>query len=116
MHPHGWTNKLPKEAQELKRVSIIGMKALTAVHGTKYKFGPIYATIYPVAGNTIDFAYKNGIVYSFTLELRDKGRYGFLLPEDQILPTSEETWAGLLARYFSHLNCYVNKNHKFSCF
>ncbi|KAB7496908.1 putative metallocarboxypeptidase A [Armadillidium nasatum] len=35
MHPHGWKKEHPKEAKELKRVSRIGMHALTAVHGTK---------------------------------------------------------------------------------
>ena len=38
-----------------------------------------------------------GIKYSYTIELRDQGRYGFLLPEDQIIPTGEETWAGVKA-------------------
>lgn len=27
---------------------------------------------------------------SFTYELRDTGRYGFLLPKEQILPSAEE--------------------------
>ncbi len=37
------------------------------------------------------------IEYVYTIELRDEGQYGFLLPPDQILPTVEETWAGLKA-------------------
>lgn len=32
--------------------------------------------------------------YSFTPELRDTGRYGFVLPANQIRPTAVETWAG----------------------
>ena len=35
--------------------------------------------------------------YSFSVELRDTGRYGFLLPPDQIIPTGEETFEGLKA-------------------
>merc|ERR1712059_76485 len=34
-----------------------------------------------------------GIPYSYGIELRDTGMYGFLLPPDQIIPTGEETWA-----------------------
>lgn len=34
---------------------------------------------------------------SFTVELRDKGRYGFVLPPAQILPTCEENWAAIKA-------------------
>jgi len=38
-----------------------------------------------------------GIKYSYTLELRDRGRYGFLLPRSQIIPTAEETWTAIRA-------------------
>jgi carboxypeptidase A4 len=31
--------------------------------------------------------------FAYTIELRDTGRYGFILPEDQILPSGEELWA-----------------------
>jgi carboxypeptidase A1 len=27
--------------------------------------------------------------------MRDTGRYGFLLPADQIIPNAREVWAGL---------------------
>jgi hypothetical protein len=33
---------------------------------------------------------------SFTYELRDTGRYGFLLPPNQILPNSEEIYPAFL--------------------
>jgi hypothetical protein len=51
----------------------------------------------PAASTTIDYSYALGITYSFTLELRDTGTYGFLLPAVEIVPTAEETWAGLIA-------------------
>lgn len=47
-------------------------------------------------GTTVDWAYDNGVKYSFSLELRDSGRYGFLLPSSQIIPTATETWPALL--------------------
>ena len=58
-----------------------------------------FETILDVAsGNTLDWTYDvAGIVYSYTLELRDTGHDGFELPEDQILPTATETWEGLKA-------------------
>lgn len=47
-------------------------------------------------GITVDWSYDNGIKYSYTFELRDTGRYGFLLPASQIIPTAEETWLALM--------------------
>jgi len=35
----------------------------------------------------------------YTYKLRDKSRYGFLLPPDQIIPTGEETLDSLLVLF-----------------
>ncbi|MCL4139048.1 UNVERIFIED_CONTAM: hypothetical protein GTU68_044457, partial [Idotea baltica] len=97
MYAFGYTYDLPPEAPELDAVAKIGVDALYAVNGVLYEYGPVAETIYPSAGTTIDYAYAQGIVNSFTLELRDTGEYGFILPADQITPVGEETWAGLIA-------------------
>lgn len=49
-------------------------------------------------GNSMDHVYGMlGIKYSFGLELRGKSSLiNFLLPPNEILPTSEEVLAGLL--------------------
>lgn len=50
------------------------------------------------SGGSEDWTYGNlNVIYSFSVELRDEGRYGFLLPKDQIIPTGEETFEGLKA-------------------
>ena len=47
---------------------------------------------------TIDHYYQvEGIVHSYTVELRDLGEYAFELPPEFILPTATETWNGLKA-------------------
>merc|ERR1712029_80085 len=33
--------------------------------------------------------------FAFTTELRDTGRYGFILPPDQIIESGEEIWAAM---------------------
>jgi len=56
----------------------------------------------PGAGGSDDWAKGlGGFKYSYTVEVRDTGRYGFLLPKEQIIPTAEETWAALqvMARF-----------------
>ena len=35
------------------------------------------------------------IKYTFTLELRDTGKYGFVLPKEQIVPSGEEILSAL---------------------
>ncbi|RXG66421.1 hypothetical protein Avbf_13277 [Armadillidium vulgare] len=97
MYPFGYTDDLPTNVDELNRLSQIGVNALEAVYGTPYEYGPIGVTIYPASGSSVDFAYDNGVVLAFALELRDTGEYGVLLPADQITPTCEETWAGIIA-------------------
>lgn len=55
-----------------------------------YTVGPSAALLYPAAGGSDDWAKSIGIKYSYTIELRDKGRYGFVLPAQYIEPTAKE--------------------------
>ena len=59
---------------------------------------PCFSPPDPAAGGSEDWTYGElGVKYSFSVELRDEGRYGFLLPPEQIIPTGEETFEGLKA-------------------
>ena len=52
----------------------------------------------PAAGASLDWAYATlGAKYSYVVELRDTGYYGFLLPENQIMPSGEEAYKAVLA-------------------
>nr|XP_025721334.1 carboxypeptidase A2 isoform X2 [Callorhinus ursinus]XP_025721432.1 carboxypeptidase A2 isoform X2 [Callorhinus ursinus] len=95
MFPYGYTCTQSDNFDELNEVAKKAAQALASLHGTKYKVGPICSVIYQASGGSIDWSYDHGIKYSFAFELRDTGRYGFLLPARQILPTAEETWLGL---------------------
>ncbi|NXW68245.1 CBPA1 Carboxypeptidase, partial [Hirundo rustica] len=95
LYPYGYTSAPAPDQQELHEVSAKAVAALSSLYGTKYKYGSIITTIYRASGGTIDWTYNQGIKYSFTFELRDTGRYGFLLPAKQIVPTAQETWLGL---------------------
>ncbi|NXD44001.1 CBPA1 Carboxypeptidase, partial [Copsychus sechellarum] len=95
LYPYGYTYTAVPDQQELHEVSAKAVAALSSLYGTQYKYGSIITTIYRASGGTIDWTYNQGIKYSFTFELRDTGRYGFLLPAKQIVPTAEETWLAL---------------------
>ena len=55
----------------------------------------ILSLLDPAAGGSDDWVKGVvGVKYCYTIELRDTGRYGFLLPVQQIIPTGKETFEG----------------------
>ncbi|XP_017821251.2 carboxypeptidase B [Callithrix jacchus] len=102
LYPYSYDYKLGTNNVELNALAKAAVKELATLHGTKYTYGPGATTIYPAAGGSDDWAYDQGIRYSFTFELRDRGRYGFLLPESQIRATCEETMLAI-----KHVASYV---------
>ncbi|XP_048013734.1 carboxypeptidase A1-like isoform X1 [Megalobrama amblycephala] len=97
MYPYGFTETPAKDQAELHELARTAITELKSLYNTAYTFGNMITTIYQADGVTADWTYEQGIKYSYTFELRDTGRYGFLLPADQILPTAEETWLALMA-------------------
>nr|XP_006812385.1 PREDICTED: carboxypeptidase A4-like [Saccoglossus kowalevskii] len=82
----------------MMEMAAYGTNATLAVSGLVFTYGSCGEILYEAAGNANDFAYGTmGIPYSYVIELRDDGEYGFLLPEDQIIPSGEETYAGIKA-------------------
>ncbi|XP_032119712.1 carboxypeptidase B [Sapajus apella] len=102
LYPYSYDYKLGTNNVELNSLAKAAVNELATLHGTKYTYGPGATTIYPAAGGSDDWAYDQGIRYSFTFELRDKGKYGFLLPESQIRATCEETMLAI-----KHVASYV---------
>lgn len=95
MYPWGYTSDLPEDWQELDDLAQSAVDALTAVHGTRYDIGSSTTILYAAAGGSDDWAKGGaGVKYSYTIELRDTGYWGFLLPPEQIIPTGEETFEG----------------------
>ncbi|SPJ73312.1 related to carboxypeptidase A [Fusarium torulosum] len=71
---------------------------IKANSGNSYTTGNSCRALYATTGDSLD--YIQGVAkakYSYTIELRDKGTYGFSLPANQIQPTVRETWAGVVA-------------------
>uniref|UniRef100_A0A672M0F3 Carboxypeptidase A1 n=2 Tax=Sinocyclocheilus grahami TaxID=75366 RepID=A0A672M0F3_SINGR len=97
LYPYGYTSTPAKDQAELHELARKAVTALQSLYNTRYTYGSIITTIYQASGGTIDWTYNQGIKYSYTFELRDTGRYGFLLPANQIVPTAEETWLALMA-------------------
>ncbi|XP_037539214.1 carboxypeptidase A2 [Nematolebias whitei] len=103
MYPYGYSCGSVPHQSELDSVSKAAAQKLTSLYGTWYKVGSICNIIYQASGGSIDWSYDVGIKYSFAFELRDTGRFGFILPADQIIPTASETWLAL-----KHIMDYVS--------
>ncbi|GAC71234.1 zinc carboxypeptidase [Moesziomyces antarcticus T-34] len=95
----------PADEEDLLEASLGAIKAVKAVDGKAFTAGKI-CEVYAVAGgNAVDWAYaaskdtqgqqKAKVKWSFSIELRDGGTYGFLLPKKQIVPAASETSAAL---------------------
>ncbi|CAG2163565.1 unnamed protein product, partial [Oppiella nova] len=98
IYPWGWTNTLTADDKNLARLAKVASNALASVYGTKYTTGTSTNVLYAAAGGADDWAYgTGGIKYAYTVELRDKGSYGFALPKSQIRPTCEETTVAFIA-------------------
>ncbi|XP_048253733.1 carboxypeptidase A1-like [Haliotis rufescens] len=98
LYPLGYRGGRTIDDMDFRASAQAATAAITAVHGTNFIYGSVYSIIQKVTGDSIAYMYKKAVIkYSVALELRDRGTYGFLLPADQIIPTGEETLAGILA-------------------
>jgi len=92
--PWGFQSQTPDDYDQMYELALRGGDALTAVHGKTYETGCIPCMLYIASGSSTDWAHgEAGIGFTTSMELRDTGAYGFLLPPAQIIPTAEETWA-----------------------
>ncbi|XP_033102550.1 carboxypeptidase B-like [Anneissia japonica] len=90
------TAALPSDSKDHDAMGKACTDALKAVHGTQYTYGPSARTLYAASGCSVDWGYATlKAKYSYVVELRDTGNYGFVLPEDQIIPSGEETLAAV---------------------
>ncbi|KAG0365115.1 carbamoyl-phosphate synthase (glutamine-hydrolyzing) cpa2 [Gamsiella multidivaricata] len=104
----GDCDQIPKDDEDIMEAAMGAAKALYGIHGKKFAVGSICSIIYQASGGSIDWTYAEGKVkYSYGVELRDTGRYGFLLPESEILPSSEETFAAVI-----YLSNFIRKREK----
>lgn len=83
MYPYGYKSELLENDKELRRLTILAAEAIQSKQGEIYKTGPIYSTIYPASGSTLDWVQLNtNCKYNFVFEMRDTGenfRFNFIV-------------------------------------
>jgi hypothetical protein len=88
----------PTDWRDLARTGKRAARALYKLYQTKYKIGSGADALYPASGGSDDWAKDRARVkFVYLLELRPSEEEwdGFILDEDQLLPTAEETWEGV---------------------
>ncbi|KAF5281424.1 hypothetical protein FQR65_LT14695 [Abscondita terminalis] len=90
--------EVPENNDQLHDIGIKAMNKLAERYGTEYTVGNKPNVLgYIGSGGSIDWMCGvHKIKMPYTFELRDTGRYGFILPPDQIIPTGLETFDGLI--------------------
>lgn len=90
LYPWGYTYDPPPDEPLLSELSLDMADLIQDVHGEVYT--PMQASdLYLTSGTTDDWSYGELGTFCFTIELRPQGFFpGFLLPEDEIIPTWEE--------------------------
>lgn len=96
LKPVGFDRRPPKDAAIHEAAGKAAVNAIYNTHGVSYR-NLRSVELYPTSGSSGDWIYLQGVTNSYTIELRDTGRYGFRLPTSQIIPTGEENVRGFIA-------------------
>ena len=96
MYPYGYqVSPQAEDTELLHSISTDVVNAIQDTYDTKWKYGPIATTVYVASGSSVDYWYDElGIICAFAVELRDTGKYGFLLPDSEIPLVANEMWNG----------------------
>ncbi|KAL7286392.1 hypothetical protein TKK_0019344 [Trichogramma kaykai] len=98
LYPWGYDRRVPPDYKELEAVGRRMAEAMRLAGGANshYTVGNSATTLYAAAGGADDWAKANQkIKYTYTVELRDRGQNGFVLPAKYIKPTAEEAIAAV---------------------
>ncbi|MCC7290569.1 MAG: hypothetical protein IT449_00745 [Phycisphaerales bacterium] len=91
--PWGHTPSLPPDDDDLRYLGEVMVEQIYAVNGKRYgRVGNIYDTIYPAAGNSVDYTYGDRGAWSLAFEVRGMG---FSVPPAEILPAARENMAAM---------------------
>jgi len=91
MLPYGYSNERYPDYDEYMRIANAGKVAFAERYGTELSVGNIVDLLYPASGGSVDWAKgEHDVSLVLAFELRDLGSHGFILPADQIIPSSLE--------------------------
>lgn len=95
LEPWGDTWEAPPHARSLTQMSAAMQESMYQVGQQTFVAGSGFRVIYATSGVADEWAFGARGSLSSAFELRDTGQFGFVLPADQILPSSQELYAGV---------------------
>ncbi|CAK9295304.1 unnamed protein product [Gordionus sp. m RMFG-2023] len=96
LFPNAYTNEITEDHEEHMQIGKAIVQTIEAINGTIYEYGQASVILYIAPGSSMDWIYKYvKVKYSMVIELRNKHKYAFLLPQEQISPTSIEIFTAL---------------------
>jgi len=97
LHPWGYERVDFYGEAELERMGRVGAFGARSMGGG-YRVGSAAKVLYPASGGSDDWAKGGaGIKYSYTIELPDTGKYGFILPASQIIKVGPQALSATTA-------------------
>jgi hypothetical protein len=94
--PLMYQKTLDENANILQTLANNISQSMTNVYGNSFTHRSAPDLGFSMGGTLIDYMYEHHGAVSFTVSLRDKGKFKWHLPVDQILPASEEAFAAVM--------------------
>jgi len=97
LSPWAYTTQLAPDGALFQSIGNAMTTAIAAETGVNYIAGPVGSTLYLASGGSVDWVYGSRTALAWTVEVRDTGTYGFIMPPAEILPCARECFAAMLA-------------------
>ncbi|KAF5301245.1 hypothetical protein FQR65_LT00945 [Abscondita terminalis] len=96
LYPWGYTTSKATDEEELNNLAQEVNKAIVKARGEKYKIGRLSKILYPVAGDSSDWAKGSEFIQlSYTIQLPGGGSQGFDPFPNNIISVCKETFPGI---------------------
>lgn len=94
VYPWAYKTAKVRDHKELQTAAQLAVSNIKQETGRVYRAAPTYELLGVAGGGSDDWSRDAlGTKYVYTIELRDRGYYAFVLPKSQIKATSREGWA-----------------------
>ncbi|MBX3378709.1 MAG: hypothetical protein KF805_01325 [Phycisphaeraceae bacterium] len=110
LRPWTYQYTLPPGKVAFDRIGSAMVNAIASSTGTQYTYGGP-DILYLASGTAPDWFFGTTGSVALTIELRDTGQYGFVLPASYIVPTGQDAWAAATTMITSLCRADLNRDN-----